>query len=291
MNGFIQLLKNLRYLTKFSLKDKVINAPRVLSYEDMLEDIMFKMPFDYIKRPKIYTKEETIDLLINTDASIIRFGDGEVHIMNGNSIPFQKYDKNLSEKLKEIIVSNKKNLLIGINRWYFYYVEYQGTNPLYRDFNFYGMPIIRKNLLKYINWDFQYCAAEITSRSDGINYFKEVSKIWQDKKVLIVNCKNAIEKLKHNIFENAKKIEYLYIPNKDAYQEYDNILSAIKSAADKNTLIILMAGPCAKVLAYDLFSLGYRALDLGHMAKSYDYCCREQELKDTEYEKSFFGID
>lgn len=39
----------------------------------------------------------------------------------------------------------------------------------------------------------------------------------------------------------------------------------------KDRLIIIVLGPTAKLLAYDLNKLGYRALDLGHMAKAYEW--------------------
>ena len=32
-----------------------------------------------------------------------------------------------------------------------------------------------------------------------------------------------------------------------------------------------MAGPTAKTLVYDLTFIGYRALDLGHLMKAYDF--------------------
>lgn len=40
---------------------------------------------------------------------------------------------------------------------------------------------------------------------------------------------------------------------------------------DKSYTHILMCGPTANVLVADLTKAGYRALDLGHLAKSYDW--------------------
>lgn len=288
MRGFIQLLKNLRYLTKFSLKEKVMRAPRVLSYEDMLEDIMFKLPFDEVKRPKIYTREETIKILQETNLSIARFGDGEIQVINGASIPYQKYDKKLAERLKEILKNQDENFLVGINRWYFHYIEMQNLNAMQMEFNTYAMPKIRKNLMKLIDWEKQYCSAEITTNQSQ-EYFNECRKIWENKKLLIVGCKVARENLKYNIFDNAKE-EYLDIPNKHAFDLYDEVLDRIKNNYDKNTLIILMAGPAAKLWAFDLAKSGYRALDLGHIAKSYDYCM-QGGVKTAEDTMKFFSVD
>ncbi len=59
---------------------------------------------------------------------------------------------------------------------------------------------------------------------------------------------------------------------------------------DKNTSIVLMAGPAAKVWASDLTKVGFRALDLGHLAKSYDFYKRK--IPNTgENELKFWGVD
>ena len=61
--------------------------------------------------------------------------------------------------------------------------------------------------------------------------------------------------------------------------EYDKLLNSAKKI-DKNNLVIVILGPTAKVLAYDLHLLGYRVLDLGHIAKDYDLVM--QNMQRTE---------
>lgn len=85
-----------------------------------------------------------------------------------------------------------------------------------------------------------------------------------------MGCKEAFSSYKFNIFESAKELFYEIIPNKHAFGEYDKILSRLK-AYDKSVLHILMCGPTACVLADDLTKAGFRALDLGHLAKHYDW--------------------
>ena len=269
MNGVIQLLKNLRYLTKFSLKDRVINAPRVLSYEDMFMDALYKIQYNELIKPKIFNNIETIDVLLNSNYSIARFGDGELAIMRGENIPFQKYEKKLADRMKEIILAEQENLLIGINYHYFYSKWRQNAISLNNEFNFYVVPKCRKETLALIDINKQYYSAAITtSRSD--EYFNKVRRLWEGKNILPVGCKELYNNMKFNVFDNAKSSDWLYIPNKDAFSSYNEILKDIQKHP-KDTLIVLMAGPCAKVLASDLTYLGYRALDMGHIAKSYDF--------------------
>lgn len=54
-----------------------------------------------------------------------------------------------------------------------------------------------------------------------------------------------------------------------------------------------MCGPTANVLVADLTQCGYRALDLGHLAKSYDWHKRGIDLNDNDGQNAvkFFASD
>lgn len=66
------------------------------------------------KKPLVKNSEETLDKIINDRCSVSRYGDGELGIIYGNSIGFQRYDEELRLRLKEIIVSNHKNHIVCI---------------------------------------------------------------------------------------------------------------------------------------------------------------------------------
>ena len=63
----------------------------------------------------IFSSEETLNEIIKKNRSISRFGDGELRLIFGKGIPFQTVNKVLIKKLKKVLKSNKKGLLIGIN--------------------------------------------------------------------------------------------------------------------------------------------------------------------------------
>ncbi len=67
---------------------------------------------------KIVSKEKTLNEIIVNRKSITRFGDGEYRIIYGEKAGFQNYNETLSKKLLEILNSDEKNLLIGINITY-----------------------------------------------------------------------------------------------------------------------------------------------------------------------------
>lgn len=59
---------------------------------------------------KVKTISETLDYISKHTASVARFGDGEIDIIAGNSIPYQVYDSELAKRLKRLLnrQSNEK---------------------------------------------------------------------------------------------------------------------------------------------------------------------------------------
>lgn len=101
-------------------------------------------------------------------------------------------------------------------------------------------------------------------------FYKKFKLIWDNKDVVIVTCKNVVDKIEYNIFDNCSDIKYIFTPSTNAWSEYEKIYKEILKY-NTSVLIIVMVGATSKVLVYDLSSCGYRALDLGHLMKSYDY--------------------
>ena len=88
------------------------------SPERMVEDIKNLISGTFKARtPAIIVRDidQTLDYVIENKSSIIRFGDGEMDLMLGKSIPYQVYDENLASQLKEIIsFQSDKKLVIGL---------------------------------------------------------------------------------------------------------------------------------------------------------------------------------
>lgn len=231
-------------------------------------------------KPIIKNTDETIYEIIHSKKSISRLGDGEFTLIFGHSIPFQDWNEELANRLKQILHSDD-DILIGIN-----YDYWNVNNELYKVslkfMNTYAAKNLQKvtNLLKknkiYYRSDFTSIYAS-TPNYNFKKYFEDIQKIWQDKDVIIVCGKDVFSKLQYNYFENAKSINYIYAPAKNAFLEYNNILKRCKKI-NKNKLIISILGPTATVLSYDLMRLGYQALDLGHIAKDYDYFMKKTKV-------------
>lgn len=262
--------------------------------EDLFENILYYVPNSSVARPDILDENQTVDLLCKTKKSICRFGDGEISIINGHDIPFQKYDEKLAQRMRDILKNNNDNLMVGINYWYFYPVYNMQGDEISRRFAFYSMPRFRKKLIPLISFSKTYCDAGFTGirgekNSKNNAFFKKIRTLWNNQPVVLVGCREAYNNIKFDLFDNALKKDWVFVPNMNAFSEYDDILEQIKKY-DKKALVILMAGPTSKVLVYDLAELGYRALDLGHLAKSYDHYCRQVVWNSEQVEK-FYAPD
>ena len=76
----------------------------------------------------------------------------------------------------------------------------------------------------------------------------------------------------------------------NAYNQYNEILLQAQSIS-KNKLILIILGPTATILAYDLSKLGYRALDIGHLAKDYNAWKMKLQTNDIKVVQNFFAPD
>ncbi|MBW7570549.1 GT-D fold domain-containing glycosyltransferase [Succinivibrio faecicola] len=275
-----KFFSNLNLLRKIELKrlNNIESRNKVLldnMYIDIIDQLMYELPKGNVKRPLIKDYNQTVDTLISSDKSIARFGDGEIKIISGESIEFQEYDAYLATRLKSILENKNDRVMVGINYDY-YYPDIQLLLPTVACFYRINSPKLRKNMNPYLNWNSQYYSAAFTQlymfyqNMDFDTYFEKLRQIWNKKDVLIVACKELVNTIKYNIFDNANKTDYFFAPNKNAFSKYDEIYKGIKNYSNK-TLVILMLGPTAKVLADDLSKDGYRALDLGHLMKDYDW--------------------
>lgn len=274
-------IHNLRYLFRYNLKSfhndlKNINETYVSRYE-LISKLMS------YKKPKIKTGAETINDIITKGASICRFGDGEFELIQNISIPFQEADGKLAQRLKEVLKSNENNCLIAIGQYWesdsflIDYVE-KCVNGYVSKKLYILDSLIDKNREYYLT-SFNQAYVIYNDNYDFEKYFNDLRKIWQNRDITIICGKNICDKFQHDIFDCAKSVEYRYAPSKNAFSDYENIFEDAQKIP-KDRLVLIILGPTATVLAYDLHKLGYQALDIGHCSKDYN-------AYKTKKEKSF----
>lgn len=260
---------------------------KINSAKNKLSDEEYKkLNFEYENNnavvPNLKSKYETLEELTNTQKSIARYGDGEFNLIFGEDISFQKYDKNLSQRLKEILVSDNEKVMVALP-------------DIFANLNKYTPEVVkfwrkyivanRDKLYSIINLEKQYYDSFVTrpyinmvNKSESAKYFDSAKKIWEAKDVIFVEGEASRLGYKNDLFENAKSIKRIICPAKNAYEKYDEILTECKKQ-NNDVLFIIALGPVATVLAYDLANTGYRALDLGHIDIEYEWFLKKADKK------------
>lgn len=181
--------------------------------------------------------------------------------------------------MQEILSNKDSNFLVGVNHYYFNKCRF--FRPFVQKFYNRWVPNNLPRIASFLKQDRTYFDAGFTqpylSFKKSYNYeehYRRLRSIWDGRDVLIVCGISILDGIKYNIFENSSSLQFMDAPKINAYDKYDEILSQI-SQHNKNTLIILILGPTATVMTYDLYLKGYQALDLGHIAKDYDWYKRK----------------
>lgn len=287
------LFRNLKFLCFRNLK-KEMNQPKFVITDEFIDNLVYNLKLnDDMNIPDILDINESIDNLILSHKSCIRFGDGEFQLMLGKKIPFQDYSDKLAKHLFDAIRNNNDKIMTCIPYCAFYPNKKHTDIALNFWKNGYSW---RKLMIDNLIKRKKYYASELTLASSHIKqidekeYFNKLKQVWENKDIAIICGKTVFEKIDYNIFDNANSVEYMYVPSINAYEKYDTIFKQAKNI-DKNKTIFSICGPTATVLCYDLACLGYRAIDIGHIAKTYDWYMKGKDVNNLENSKCFFAPD
>ena len=239
-----------------------------------------------LKLPKVLGQKASVAKIIKDKCSVVRYGDGEFNLMFGRAIGFQEYTPEIAARLTEVLQSNDSNILVGIPDRFGSLADIDAQSRAYwRTF----MAKNRSQIYNYLNFEQTYADACFTAHAiepDNENapkdeaeieaYYNEIRKIWDGRDITIIRGEGT-EVFQHDIYDNAKSVNYIYAPKAHAFREYNRIL-AEATAQPKDRLMIVVLGPTATVLAYDLAKAGYQALDIGHLGKAYDWLKRKENI-------------
>lgn len=222
---------------------------------------------------KIFDEEETLDVLLEKPMSFCRFGDGEVDLMEGKSIPFQTYDKKLADIFKEILSQKQDDLYVGINFYYFHTLEkFDKVNGDY--YRLYS-PYFGKFFACLCNRETQYIDAGFNSvyyaheNQNLEEHYRKIKTLFRGRKLVVFSGEGVITKLPYNVFDEAESIEYEFGPSKNSFEKFDELLERAQKY-DKSKILCFVLGPTSKALVYKLTQKGYMSWDIGHMCKDYN---------------------
>jgi len=240
--------------------------------------------YAYIKAHFIYKETsqwhilnnwETLDYLHQHHCSISRFGDGEFGVIWGWGNGFQRVDERLAARLREVLSANDAPNHVNavpypLKDWHGLYNP-RGMWPGFTAFYIDRLrPIIDANRL-YLNSMVTRFYFEAADKSRCGEHVQRLRALWEDHDIVIVEGTLTRSGIGNDLYDNSRSVSRILAPATNAFERYDEILSAIIGHAGKDKLVLLCLGMTATVLAYDLAKLGYWAIDLGHLDLEYEW--------------------
>lgn len=227
---------------------------------------------------KVHTIDETIDELLQTEKSMVRFGDGEIVMIKGVDLMLQKASPEIGEGLARILRYEQDDLMVTIPGIFDTLSDHRkASRQFWRD----HLLFCRKTYEKYCNPDRIYgttfvsrCYYYPSDRSRCAGWFAKIKKIWENRDVVIVEGTKTHNGIGTDLLNGAASIERIICPPKDAYGALPQIEEACEQYGT-DRLFLLSVGVAAKFLAKDLFRKGYRVLDIGNLDLEYEWFIRQ----------------
>lgn len=228
---------------------------------------------------------ETVDYIIRKKCSIARYGDGEFqlieHLKSGGDdssfkvSTFQTFNKELANKLLEVLFNPTDNLLVCIP----YPLIHSKAYRKYEKIFFEREWLIHNQLVKEAVGRHSVLGDAAFTRfymhrndiPDFEDYIRYLMTIWRGESVILVEGEKSRLGVGNDLFDNVTEIKRILCPSVDAFSAYSRILSAIENLNRKDCLYLLALGQTATVLAHDLAIKGFRAIDLGHLDVEYEW--------------------
>lgn len=233
-------------------------------------------------RIKVQSIDGTIDELLRTQKSMVRFGDGEIVMIKGGDLMLQKASPEIAEGLREILAYPDEGLMVTIPGIFDTLSDHhKASRQFWKD----HLLFCRKTYEKYCDPNRIYystfvsrCYYYASDRSGCKAWFAKIRKIWENRDVVIVEGERTHNGVGNDLFDTARSIERIICPPSDAYGAVPAILDACVGYG-KDRLFVLSVGVAAKFLTVELFKRGYRALDIGNMDMEYEWYVRRSPGK------------
>ena len=218
--------------------------------------------------------DETLDYIIENKSSLVRFGDGEINMLAGHSIPYQDYDEELVSIMRDIIgQESRKELVVCLP---------DAFTDRFR-FTSWAIPFWKDHMDHYMDFYRELCSdswygstfvsrpyIDFEDKSQAKAQFEKLKSIWKNRDLLIVEGATSRSGVGNDLFDEANSIKRIICPSHSAFSRVHEIEQEIEKYA-AGRLILCMLGPTAKVLAYHLSRKGHQVLDIGHIDSEYEW--------------------
>ena len=218
--------------------------------------------------------DETLDYIIENKSSLIRFGDGEINMLAGHSIPYQDYDEELVSTMRDIIgQESRKELVVCLPDAFIDRFRFTSwAIPFWKDHMDHYMDFYRElcNDSWYGSTFVSRPYIDFEDKNQAKAQFEKLKSIWKNRDLLIVEGATSRSGVGNDLFDEANSIKRIICPSHSAFSRVHEIEQEIEKHA-AGRLILCMLGPTAKVLAYHLSRKGHQVLDIGHIDSEYEW--------------------
>ena len=248
----------------------------------LIKDILAKIDYSLYRMGlkkcniKVHTVEETIEELINTDKSMIRYGDGEITMIRGRSLVLQQVEPEIIEGLKRMLAYKHDGMIVTIPEIFDDLSIYRKeSRQFWKDHLLFS----RKIYEKYCSPDRIYYNTSVSRFYYSVNprdkgkcdkWIASIRQIWKDKDVVVVEGERTHNGVGNDLLDTAASVERIIGPSSDAYAKLDELMECCRQYP-KDRLFLVSLGVAAKFLTERLFLEGYRSLDIGHLDMEYEW--------------------
>ena len=285
LSSTADIVAEMAYLSKpilaFYKSQNGNNGQRLYSSEHperMLADLQKLINKDMLEKQldpiKVKGIDETLDYVIENKSSLVRFGDGEINMLAGHSIPYQDYDEELVSTMRDIIGQESREELVVCLP--------DAFTDRFR-FTYWAIPFWKDHMDHYMDFYRELCSnswygstfvsrpyIDFEDKSQAKAQFEKLKSIWKNRDLLIVEGATSRSGVGNDLFDEANSIKRIVCPSHSAFSRVHEIEREIEKHA-AGRLILCMLGPTAKVLAYHLSQKGYQVLDIGHIDSEYEW--------------------
>ena len=223
---------------------------------------------------RVHSVDETIDELIRTDKSMVRFGDGEITMIRGRSLKLQQTDPALMEDLRRILGYQYDGMIVTVPDIFGDLSVYRKESRLFwRDHLLFSRRVYERCCDRnkvYYNTSVSRFYYAYADKSICGRWAEGIRRIWQDKDVVVVEGERTHNGVGNDLLDTARSVERIIGPSSNAYARLDEIAACCREYP-KDRLFLISLGAAAKPLTERLFLEGYRALDIGNLDMEYEW--------------------
>lgn len=242
---------------------------------------------------RVCSIDETLDELLNTEKSMVRFGDGEIVVISGKDIYFQSASEEISHGLKRIISYPYEDLMVtlpdifnGLEQYVPDSQEFWKDHLLFFRKIYYNYCNCNK---KYYNTSVSRCYVTLSDKTKSAGWFEKFRQVFCGKKLVVVEGTGTHNGVGNDLFGLAASVERIICPGRNAYAVRENILQACLQYEKGDRLFLFSLGITAKSLVEEMFLKGYRVIDIGNLDMEYEWFLRKAVKKEPIPKHSIVG--